>query len=230
LDNDLGRFDAFEGVINLFESGVFVENTFDTETNIASNRTVLQPFPYVLHVLKVGFEDVGFTLSGDILADEKLQKLLFGKLAEYYINFSGNQQEISITTLDLTAFVDIDTGNESYGLDHNNGEIVINIDWSGVPIPIQNLLLNQGFPGLISEGWYYRSIELNEPGKYILAGNVTLFSDQFLDSDVRIYIGDNLLYSMNNDSLVLPLRQFETISIEFNLFYHNFNIPKNIWY
>jgi len=218
LDNDLGRFDAFEGVINLFESGVFVENTFDTETNIASNRTVLQPFPYVLHVLKVGFEDVGFTLSGDILADEKLQKLLFGKLAEYYINFSGNQQEISITTLDLTAFVDIDTGNESYGLDHNNGEIVINIDWSGVPIPIQNLLLNQGFPGLISEGWYYRSIELNEPGKYILAGNVTLFSDQFLDSDVRIYIGDNLLYSMNNDSLVLPLRQFETISIEFNLF------------
>jgi len=82
----------------------------------------------------------------------------------------------------------------------------------------KNLLLNQGFPGLISEGWYYRSIELNEPGKYILAGNVTLFSDQFLDSDVRIYIGDNLLYSMNNDSLVLPLRQFETISIEFNLF------------
>jgi len=218
LDNDFGRFDAFEGVINLFEDEQFVENTFNTETNTALNRTVLQPFPYVLHVLQVGFEDAGFTLSGDILADDKLQKLLFGKISEYYINFSGNQQDISITTLDLTAFVDIDTGHESYGLDHNNGEIVINIDWSGVPIPIQNLLLNQGFPGLISEGWYYRSIELNEPGKYILAGNVTLFSEHYLDSDVRIYIGDNLLYSMNNDPFVLPLRKFETISIEFNLF------------
>jgi len=218
LDNDLGRFDAFEGVINLFESGVFVENTFDTETNIASNRTVLQPFPYLLHVLKVGFEDAGFTLSGDVLADQKLQKLLFGKLAEYYINFSGNQQEISISTLDLNPFIDVDTGNESYGKDHNDGGIVVNIDWFVLPIAIQNLLLNQGgFSALSIEGWYYHTLELSEPGKYILAGNVTLLDDATIDADVRIYIGDNLLYSMNNDRNSVPLRKFETISIEFNL-------------
>jgi len=212
LDNDLGRFDAFEGVINLFESGVFVENTFDTETNIASNRTVLQPFPYLLHVLKVGFEDAGFTLSGDVLADQKLQKLLFGKLAEYYINFSGNQQEIYISTLDLTPFVDLDTGNESYGM------AVYNYDWTSVPIVIQNLVLNDSFSTLISIGWYYETIELSEPGKYILSGNISLLTPPFLDAYLRIFIGDNLLKSITIDTLDNNSNSyFESISIEFDL-------------
>jgi hypothetical protein len=213
LDNDLGRFDAFEGVINLFESGVFVENTFDTETNIASNRTVLQPFPYLLHVLQVGFEDAGFTLSGDVLADQKLQKLLFGKLAEYYINFSGTQQEIYLSTLDLTAFVDINTGEESYGMS------VYDYDWTSVPSVIQNLLLNESYPALVRVGWYYETIELSEPGKYILAGNISLLSPPFLDAYLRIFLGDNLLYSITHDAFDnRSYSYFESISIEFDLF------------
>ena len=212
LDNDFGRFDAFEGVINLFENGVFVQNTFDTETNVASNRTVLQPFPYLLHVLKVGFEDAGFTLSGDVLADDKLQKLLFGKLGEYYINFSGNQQEIFISTLDLTAFVDLDTGDQSYG------DFVYNPDWTRFSISIQNLLLNQNYKILIRNGWYYKSIELSEPGKYILAGSISLLSPSFLDAEIRIFLGNNLLYTITHNAFDnRSYSFFESISIEFNL-------------
>jgi|GEM_PF-2748417 len=213
LDNDLGRFDAFEGVINLFQNGQFAENTFDTETNIASNRTVLQPFPYLLHVLQVGFEDAGFTLSGDILVDDKLQKILFGKLGEYYINFSGTQQEISISTLDLNPFIDVDTGNESYGMS------VYDYDWTSVPSVIQNLLLNESYPALVRVGWYYETIELSEPGKYILAGNVSLRFIPFIDAYLRIFLGDNLLVSINHDALDNnSATYFESISIEFDLF------------
>lgn len=54
------------------------------------NRNIIQPLPYLLHVLKVGFLDGGFVLKGDILEDVRFkQRLIYS--AEQYFN-SGDQK------------------------------------------------------------------------------------------------------------------------------------------
>jgi hypothetical protein len=36
----------------------------------------MQPLPYLMHIIKTGVNDAGFTLAGDILTDADLQQAL----------------------------------------------------------------------------------------------------------------------------------------------------------
>lgn len=101
LENNTGRWDFFEGIMNKKENGNFVQNVFDSQENVALNRNLMQPFPYILHVLKKGFEDAGFELKGDILEDELLQHMMMGSLAEFYASFAQDQEEFVVTSEDL---------------------------------------------------------------------------------------------------------------------------------
>ena len=53
---------------------VFPRNEIEENANSwdCINRNIIHPVPYVLHVLKQGFLDAGFTLEGDILSDPLL--------------------------------------------------------------------------------------------------------------------------------------------------------------
>jgi hypothetical protein len=48
-------------------------NTLDLQSNIDSIR-IMQPLPYLMHIIKTGVNDAGFTLAGDILTDADLQQ------------------------------------------------------------------------------------------------------------------------------------------------------------
>lgn len=48
------------------------------------NRNILQPVPYILHVLKAGFKDAGFVLQGDILEDPQLKQKGIFSPEQYY--------------------------------------------------------------------------------------------------------------------------------------------------
>lgn len=48
------------------------------------NKNILQPLPYLLYVLKVGFLDGGFVLQGDILEDARFKQRCIYSAEQYY--------------------------------------------------------------------------------------------------------------------------------------------------
>ncbi|MDK7376000.1 hypothetical protein QP519_10685 [Weeksella virosa] len=73
----------FKGSFNLMENGEFVENTIDVENNVVYNLTIIRPNLYWLYLLKTIINQAGFSLSGDIVNDKKLEKLLVGTSRKY---------------------------------------------------------------------------------------------------------------------------------------------------
>lgn len=86
-------FESFLGLINNYKNNAFVENTFNVAEAKSENKNIMQPMPYLIHVLKKGFEDVGFTLSGDILMDDKVLKSVITEVSDYYTQINSDQYE-----------------------------------------------------------------------------------------------------------------------------------------
>ena len=87
---------GFEKTINKFVAGQFLTNTLDLNTNIDSIRNIMQPLPYLMHVIKTGIADAGFTLAGDILEDKDLQQALPFRDGEYYLQQLKNEIPIVV--------------------------------------------------------------------------------------------------------------------------------------
>ncbi len=57
------------------------------------NRNIIHPMPYVLHILKTGFSDAGYELTGDILQDKDfLQRVVYAPNTEY--SFSKSSETV----------------------------------------------------------------------------------------------------------------------------------------
>lgn len=87
---------GFEKTINKFVAGQFLTNALDLNTNIDSIRNIMQPLPYLMHVIKTGVADAGFTLAGDILQDRDLQQALPFRDGEYYLQQLKNEIPIVV--------------------------------------------------------------------------------------------------------------------------------------
>lgn len=95
LDLSSEQWEHFQGFINNYSSGSFVQNTFDSANNIQYNRNVIQPLPYVLHIIERGFADKGYTLEGEILSDPDFKSMLEYRFSDFYSSF--NTQSLLIT-------------------------------------------------------------------------------------------------------------------------------------
>lgn len=91
---------AFEKIINNYKDGAFLINEVVAgvggDDDITYNRNIMQPLPYWLHVLKKLFEDVGLTLTGDILSDPRFKKKLLYADVDYATTVT--QESVSIIT------------------------------------------------------------------------------------------------------------------------------------
>jgi hypothetical protein len=74
FDTDSETWASFQKIMNHMVGGVFPDNYVDDVENIIYNRNIIQPLPYLLYLLKVGFEDAGKTISGDFLENELVKK------------------------------------------------------------------------------------------------------------------------------------------------------------
>lgn len=72
FQDDSELWGYFEGVINNYQSGDFLENEFDVEEYESYNRNVMQPFVSFMYLMTAIAQTAGYTLAGDILTDEKL--------------------------------------------------------------------------------------------------------------------------------------------------------------
>lgn len=113
LDTDSEQWQYFEGILNKYVAPNFVQNEFDTNNNEQINRNIMLPMPYVLHVLKTGFEDAGFTLTGEILEDPEYKKATIYSLTDFYTRFSS---ESNVYTLKLEDYTSISEGTAIYSL------------------------------------------------------------------------------------------------------------------
>ena len=84
----------FEGSMNLYQGGSFIENEYELSTDTQKNYNIMQPLPHLLYVLKKGFELGGFELKGDVLEDSRFQNAFLYRFSEYYasITDSGSQE------------------------------------------------------------------------------------------------------------------------------------------
>ena len=69
-------------VLNHYRDDVFLDNNFVGE--VWQNKNIIQPTPYLLHVLTQGFLDAGFILKGDVLNHPLLQKTILYTDVDYF--------------------------------------------------------------------------------------------------------------------------------------------------
>lgn len=85
----------FEKIINHYKDDAFLKNT--VEGFESHNRNIMQPAVFWLYILKKIFEDAGYELQGDILADQRLQKLaVFSADRGYYKKWEPYAIEIYV--------------------------------------------------------------------------------------------------------------------------------------
>lgn len=75
---------GFLGLLNNYKNGSFVENQLQVDTNLDEIKNIMQPLPYLLHVLEKGFEDAGYTLQGDVLSLPEFKDALIYCNNNYY--------------------------------------------------------------------------------------------------------------------------------------------------
>ncbi|MBC7847274.1 MAG: hypothetical protein H7Y10_12355 [Flavobacterium sp.] len=76
-------FNGFEKIINNYDDGAFLTNEL-TVDNVDLIRNIMQPIPYLMHILKTGVSDSGKTLAGDILTDYELNRTLVFRDGQYF--------------------------------------------------------------------------------------------------------------------------------------------------
>ncbi|WP_185654151.1 hypothetical protein [Elizabethkingia meningoseptica] len=93
----------FDGLINnrttprTGGAKVFPRNEVIDGFDVA-NRNIIHPLPYLLYVLKIGFQDAGFILQGDILTDPILLQRTIYSGSKYYS--TGDQKEVKLIITD----------------------------------------------------------------------------------------------------------------------------------
>ncbi len=168
IDVATEQWQYFEGLLNNYKGGGFLTNEYNATTDEQINRNIMQPMPYLLHVLKEGFAEKGLTLTGDILEDPEFKKALLVMKSEYYSSVSPNANEFLVKTNDYTEL-----------------EIIPGSRYSWL--------------SEVEVGHYQKTVILQEPGVYKIAGNAYLRQYAFT-ADAQLYLNQQEIWRVTNYS------------------------------
>ncbi|WP_417200146.1 hypothetical protein [Bizionia sp.] len=113
FDTESDQWKHFEGIINKRVGSSWVENEYDAVEDEQVNRNIMQPQPYLMHVLTSGFLDAGYTLAGNFTQDPQFKKALLSEISTYYSTITVESQELTLTQDEYSSIVIQD--NEQYG-------------------------------------------------------------------------------------------------------------------
>lgn len=94
LDIGTEQWQYFVGRLNARDAGIFLINEYDAVADEQINSTIMQPLPALLHVVKAGFEDAGYTVTGSFFNDSAFAKAYIFYFSEYYRSFTGDSQTL----------------------------------------------------------------------------------------------------------------------------------------
>jgi hypothetical protein len=78
------EWNGFKKIINNYAAGQFLSNSLQIDTNIDLIKNIIQPLPFLMHILKTAISDAEYTLAGDILTDYNLNNALVFRDGLYY--------------------------------------------------------------------------------------------------------------------------------------------------
>lgn len=114
FDVESEKWKHYEGLINKRVGSNWTENEYDEIEDEQVNRNIMQPQPYLMHVLETGFSDAGFTMAGDFMLDNKFRKALMSEISEYYSTINIESEEFTLTMDEFDSTFNFDEG--FYGL------------------------------------------------------------------------------------------------------------------
>lgn len=168
IDVATEQWQYFEGLLNNYKGGGFLINEYNATTDEQINRNIMQPMPYLLHVLKEGFAEKGLTLTGDILEDPEFKKALLVVKSEYYSSVSPNANEFLVKTNEYTELETIQGSRYSW-------------------------------VGEVEVGHYQKTVILQTPGVYKIAGNAYLRQFGFT-AGAKLFLNQQEIWSVTNYS------------------------------
>jgi len=161
IDTEDDIWFAFEKILNNFKDGSFLENYVDTTEDITYNTNIIQPLPYLVYVLKKGFEDGGYTLDGSFINHPLIKKICLYSDATYFTTFE--QESYSIMKMSEDALVSQEeitgTFTISPTFSWQQPTVVVN--------PSQRVATYISVTNIVS------------PGKYRITGKITIYSMRF---------------------------------------------------
>lgn len=94
-------WDAFNGYINdMNNDGTALKNNYTTDAGEIYNVNIVHPMPHIIYLLKTGFEDAGYQLSGEILTDPLLQNIWVYSATEYFSRLTLRKLGLKISVMD----------------------------------------------------------------------------------------------------------------------------------
>lgn len=203
IDNTDDIWFAFEKIINNYKDGAFLINDVDLVEDITYNRNIMQPLPYLLHVIKKGFESEGWSVSGNIFENDLIKKILVYADITYFTTFEQESHYISKMSEDgITEVREIQGTFTSPPV----------FSWQQ-PTTVTNP--NQ------SVSKYTHVQVIDNPGKYRIIGKIDLYSMRFLPAIIKIKYRDTVIYqysfppTSSNSISSFPIRIVRNIDVVF---------------
>lgn len=103
------EWNGFGKIINNYDSGAFLTNALVIDS-LDLIRNIMQPFPYLMHILKAGIADSGKTLAGDILEDFELNRALVFRDGQYFAQTIKEEIPAVYKTNEWTALAFVNNG------------------------------------------------------------------------------------------------------------------------
>lgn len=177
IDTDDDIWFAFEKILNNFKEGAFLENYVDTVEDITYNKNIMQPLPYLVHVLKKGFEDGGYTLAGSFINHPLIKKICLYADATYFTTFE--QESYSIMKMSEDGIVRSEQITGTF-------TIPPTFSWE------QPSVINNPTQQIAT---YSSVTTIAAPGKYRIIGKITVYSIRFKPTTIKIKYRDTVLYT-----------------------------------
>lgn len=177
IDTDDDIWFAFEKILNNYKEGVFLENYVDTVEDITYNKNIMQPIPYLVHVLKKGFEDGGYTLDGSFINHPLIKKICLYSDANYFTTFEQESYTIMKMSEDaVTAQEEVEgTFTQAPTFSWQQPTTVVN--------PFQRVAR------------YLSETTIAAPGKYRIIGKINVYTMKFKSINIVIKYRDTVIYS-----------------------------------
>lgn len=175
IDTEDDIWFAFEKILNNYKDGAFLENYVDLGDDITYNKNIMQPLPYLLHILERGFADGNHTFAGNFKEHQLIKKLVVYTDATYHTTFE--QESYTVMKMSEDAI--------------NEGEIIEGTfplnDFFGSTLTVEDPFVNYAK--------YSELVTITAPGKYRIIGSIKVYSQKYRNSIVKILYRDVEIYS-----------------------------------
>lgn len=116
-------WDAYNGFINdLNDTGTAMRENYIDDLGNVFNQNIIHPVPHILYLLKTGFSDAGYQLSGDILTDPLLAQQWVFSGTDYFSRKTQRRFGFNFTSANYDVLL-LENGPDDYAEYHKYNSI-----------------------------------------------------------------------------------------------------------